>query len=167
MFRQLDDFIRAHHIVAENTLKILRTLTDESLTRPVTDGYRTLGGMAWHLVTTVPEIMTRTGLPIDGVQPEALPPDTVREIIAGYQAVTDALTGALRTHWTDPDLTTTDTMYGEEWPRGVTLMILLHHEIHHRGQMTVLMRQAGLQVPGILGPAKEEWSQYGMPAPPY
>jgi len=56
-------------------------------------------------------------------------------------------------------------MYGEKWARGVTLHILLVHEIHHRGQMTVLMRQAGLKVPGVYGPAKEEWTQYKMPEP--
>lgn len=31
--------------------------------------------------------------------------------------------------------------------------------------MTVLMRQAGLTVPGIYGPAKEEWATFGMEAP--
>jgi uncharacterized damage-inducible protein DinB len=36
------------------------------------------------------------------------------------------------------------------------------HQCHHRGQMTVLMRQAGQKVPGIYGPAKEEWSSMGM-----
>lgn len=29
----------------------------------------------------------------------------------------------------------------------------------------VLMRQAGLKVPGTYGPAKEEWQQYGMKEP--
>jgi hypothetical protein len=27
------------------------------------------------------------------------------------------------------------------------------------------MRQAGLRVPGVYGPALEEWSAYGMPPP--
>lgn len=31
--------------------------------------------------------------------------------------------------------------------------------------MTVLMRQAGLPVPGIYGPAKEEWTTFGLEAP--
>ena len=39
-------------------------------------------------------------------------------------------------------------------------------EAHHRGQMTVLMRQAGLTVPGIYGPAQEEWAAMGMPTLP-
>ena len=32
------------------------------------------------------------------------------------------------------------------------------------GQMTVLLRQAGSSVPGVMGPAKEEWTQMGMEA---
>jgi len=44
-------------------------------------------------------------------------------------------------------------------------MFLIQHQNHHRGQMTVLMRQAGLTVPGIYGPAKEEWGNFGMEAP--
>lgn len=56
-------------------------------------------------------------------------------------------------------------MYGETWAIGVTLSALIDHQIHHRGQMTVLMRQAGLKVPGIYGPSREDWSQIGMEPP--
>jgi uncharacterized damage-inducible protein DinB len=31
--------------------------------------------------------------------------------------------------------------------------------------MTVLMRQAGLKVPGVYGPAREEWTTYRMQPP--
>jgi uncharacterized damage-inducible protein DinB len=55
-------------------------------------------------------------------------------------------------------------MYGEKWTRAMALRALIQHEVHHRGQMTVLMRQAGLTVPGVYGPAREEWAAYGMPA---
>jgi uncharacterized damage-inducible protein DinB len=54
-------------------------------------------------------------------------------------------------------------MYGSTWRRGDILASLVHHQIHHRGQMTVLMRQAGLVVPGVYGPAREEWAAMGMP----
>jgi len=49
--------------------------------------------------------------------------------------------------------------------RGTTLGVLLIHQAHHRGQLTVLMRRAGLVVPGIVGPNKEDWSQWGMKPP--
>jgi hypothetical protein len=29
----------------------------------------------------------------------------------------------------------------------------------------VLMRQAGVRVPGVYGPAREEWPEYGMQPP--
>jgi len=54
---------------------------------------------------------------------------------------------------------------GQTIPNGSLLLFLLQHQSHHRGQMTVLMRQAGLPVPGIYGPAKEEWAQFGLQAP--
>ena len=53
-------------------------------------------------------------------------------------------------------------MYGETWKRGVALEMLIRHEAHHRGQMTVLMRQAGLPVHGVYGPSREEWTAMGM-----
>ncbi|MHB8840055.1 MAG: DinB family protein, partial [Gemmatimonadaceae bacterium] len=40
--------------------------------------------------------------------------------------------------------------------RGFVLTVLMNHQWHHRGQMTVLMRQAGLSVPGVCGPSREE-----------
>ena len=56
-------------------------------------------------------------------------------------------------------------VFGMELQKAVTLNMLIKHIVHHRGQMTVLMRQAGLSVPGIYGPSREEWSQLGMEAP--
>ena len=54
-------------------------------------------------------------------------------------------------------------VYGQRWQRKKILSVLVLHQVHHRGQMTALMRVLGLKVPGIYGHAKEEWSQYGMP----
>ena len=56
-------------------------------------------------------------------------------------------------------------MYGERWTRAFGLKVCVDHQIHHRGQLTVLMRQAGLRVPSLYGPAKEDWSQMGMKPP--
>jgi uncharacterized damage-inducible protein DinB len=56
-------------------------------------------------------------------------------------------------------------VFGKTWRRGFTLTILVHHEIHHRGQMTVLMRQAGLRPPAIYGPVREDWATTGVPEP--
>jgi uncharacterized damage-inducible protein DinB len=59
-----------------------------------------------------------------------------------------------------------DPFFGEfPQPNLNRVWYMLENEIHHRGQMTVLMRQAGLKVPGVYGPAKEDWAAMGMPAP--
>jgi uncharacterized damage-inducible protein DinB len=167
LYRKLDDFLTAHAQLTAGTGKLLATLTDASLAQAVTPDHRTLGQLAWHLVVTVPEMLGRTGLPLSTVDPQAPPPERADVIATAYGTVHDELAAAVRERWTDADLDVVDEMYGEAWPRRFTLTALVHHEIHHRGQMTVLMRQAGLGVPGLYGPSKEEWAQFGMAAPPY
>ncbi len=87
---------------------------------------------------------------------------TIEDFLGSWAA--DSLAHEIRTTWEDAELEVEDDMYGEQWPRGKSLAALLNHQTHHRGQMTVLMRQAGLQVPGVYGPSREEWAVYGMPA---
>jgi uncharacterized damage-inducible protein DinB len=167
MFRYLDDFMNAYDSLVEGTSKIFAQLTDDNIHRKVSKGHRQLGHIAWHIVASVPEMMNRTGLDLSGLEPETPPPDTADAIQTGYDTVTRELKAALAAGWNDNTLAEVDEMYGEKWPRGLTLSILIDHEIHHRGQMTVLLRQAGAVVPGIFGPAKEEWGQFGMDPPTY
>ena len=165
MIRKVTDFLEGYGYERENTLKYLKALTDESLGQGVADGHWNLGQLAWHITTTVPEMMGRTGLKLDGLDHGSPQPATAAEIAAVYDKVTAGLLAAVRDNWDDAILEVEDDMYGMQWKRGATLAILLSHEIHHRGQISVLMRQAGLVVPGIYGPAKEEWEKFGMEAP--
>lgn len=91
-------------------------------------------------------------------------PLTAAEIADTYAAAARSVAEQVSANWTDETLMQTDEMYGETWSRGQTLLYLIAHQTHHRGQMTILMRQAGLPVPGIYGPSKEEWAAMGMPA---
>ena len=165
MFRQVGDFQKAWTYEAECTLKLFRALTDASLHQAVTPHDRTLGRIAWHIVTSVPEMLERTGLKLSGPGPEAAMPSHAAAIAPAYETVAQSLAEQLRERWTDDTLQQTDEMYGQTWKRGFTLAVLLRHQAHHRGQMTVLMRQAHLKVPGVYGPAREEWSEFGMQPP--
>ena len=167
MYRKLDDFHGAWKSHSDGTRKIFAALTDESLSCSILEGHRTLGGMAWHIVTTIPEMLTKTGLALPSIDPDSQPPMTAAAICEGYELAAKELDSALRASWDDKALETVDELYGEKWPRGLTLAILIHHEAHHRGQMTVLMRMAGIKVPGIYGPSMEEWETFGMMKPPY
>jgi len=162
-FTSIASFVETWKWEAASTEKVFSALTDASLARSVAPGERTLGRIAWHVAATIPEMISRTGLPLAHLP--AAPPATAAEILAAYRGASAAMLDAVSSRWKDADLAKEDDMYGEKWPRGVTLTGLVHHQVHHRGQMTVLMRQAGLRVPGTYGPAREDWSSMGM-APP-
>jgi len=165
MFHTLVEFSHAWEPEIEHTQKILKHLTNASLAQQITPEARTLGRLAWHITTTIPEMMNRTGLAVVGPDPEAPVPSTAREIFQAYNQAAIGLLDEIRAKWTDASLALTDDMYGEQWSRAKTLQVLIHHQIHHRAQMTVLMRQAGLRVPGLFGPAREDWAKMGMSPP--
>jgi uncharacterized damage-inducible protein DinB len=165
MFSQIGDFLEAWEKESASTQKLMNELTDASLSQMVAEGHRTLGKIAWHIVTTIPEMMDLVGLKVGSVDAKAPVPRSAAEMQKGYAAVSSNVSEQVKAGWTDQTLTISDDMYGEKWPRGLTLKILIDHQTHHRGQMTVLMRQAGLRVPGIYGPSKDEWSAMGGEAP--
>jgi len=165
MFTSIDGAKKAVESCTNATRKIMSALTDDSLEQKVIENHRTLGRIAWHIVQTLPEMGNRTGLAVKGPDDKQAVPISAGQIAEAYNLAAKSLIAELDAKWTDDDLKKEDDMYGEKWPRGMTLLALLDHEIHHRGQMTILMRQAGLRVPGVFGPSYEEWENYGMKAP--
>lgn len=162
MFRTIADFEQSWTSESDSTLKILRALTDASLAQRVSPEGRTLGKIAWHIIQSVPEMLAAAKL-VPAV-PEPPQPPHVAEMIEAWERVSRGALGAVKGHWNDAALLEEIEMYGEKWTRGFTLWVLVVHAVHHRGQVTVLMRQAGLVVPGVYGPAREEWAVYGAPA---
>ncbi len=164
MFRRVQDFLETWAHERSSTLKILAALTDVSLAQAVTTDHRTLGRLAWHVATTPAEMMERTGLKVGGPSHDSPPPRTAGAIVTAYEASSKAVADGVG-GWSDATLEVEDDMYGQKWARGMTLLALIAHQTHHRGQMTVLMRQAGLVVPGVYGPSRDEWAKMGMQPP--
>jgi len=119
----------------------------------VTPGFgRSVGELGWHIVTALREIGGRAGIPVDGPGRETAVPLDAFTIAATHQrAAASIKMGVLE--WDDSELTAIVDVYGEPWTKGRTLYVLIGHEVHHRGQMTVLLRLAGLPVPDTYGPA--------------
>ncbi len=164
IYKTLDEFLGDWGYEGAATQKVLDNLTDESLSNEVTPGGRSLGFLGWHLTETIGEMMDKTGLKV-------FTPDfttghwdekSAASLRECYKHASNSLVEKLKAEWKDSTLQEEDEMYGEKWKRGFTLSCLITHQIHHRGQMTVLMRQAGLKVPGIYGPSYEEWQAMGM-----
>lgn len=165
MIQSIKQFEESWKNSSDATRRLMGALTDQSLNQSVAEGHRTLGRIAWHIITSINEMGSRTGLKLDGPKEGSPLPSTAFEIMDGYDIAARSLLEQIKENWTDETLRVQDDMYGEKWSREFTLRVLREHEIHHRGQMTILMRQARLKVPGIYGPAKEEWAEYGLNSP--
>jgi uncharacterized damage-inducible protein DinB len=151
MFTEVLHFERTWAHEAGSTAKVLAALTEASLGQRVAEGHRTLGELAWHVVVSPKVILATVGLEVDGPTKEDPMPASLEGVRRTHAASSSAVATAVRTTWTDDGLRETVEFYGMRVPRGVVLAVTLFHEIHHRGQMIVLMRQAGLAVPKVYG----------------
>ena len=165
MYRRLSDF-RAHwQEETVDTLKVFDAIPEPKLGQAVSPEHRDLRRLAAHLASSITGLAEGMGLKVDGPRDEDAPASTLAGLRAAYVTASDSLLKALDA-WSDADLEIEDTMFGHlVWKRGYTLQALEMHQAHHRGQMTVLLRQAGLRVPEFYGPVKEQWAAMGMPEP--
>ena len=85
MYYKLSDFISDWTYEAESTIKVFSNLTDEVLVKKVHEKVRTAGRIAWHITTSIPEMMNRTGLKIETVKEDAPIPNTVDELVSCLQ----------------------------------------------------------------------------------
>lgn len=164
MYRTIQDFLSDWKYESDATLKIFKNLSNTSLGQKVMPNGRSLGFLAWHIVLTLGEMGGKAGLKITAPAENVAMPNSIETIASTYETGAKSLGDYVDIHWKDEMLMEEIEMYGEKWTRSATLASLVKHQIHHRAQMTVLMRQAGLKIPGIYGPSREEWSQFGMPA---
>jgi uncharacterized damage-inducible protein DinB len=165
MFLTVAQFVDLWKQEAKRTHEVFAALTDESLSQSAEAGGRSLARLAWHLTQTVPEMLHRTGLDVKGPSETEPPPASAAKIVADYDVAAQSALEQVEKSWTDANLNDLDEMYGEKWKRGETLMVLILHQVHHRGQMTILMREAGLRLPSFYGPVREDWAQWGMQPP--
>jgi uncharacterized damage-inducible protein DinB len=163
MIKSVEDFLEAWRFESESTKKVFDDITDESLKQKVTSEGRSLGFLAWHITQTIGEMMSKTGLDFPGFDEHAPAPTSIKLIKTEYEKLSDEMVNQVQKNWKDEMLQDDVNMYGSMWKRADVLASLTAHQSHHRGQMTVLMRQAGLKVPGIYGPSKEEWAALGIP----
>jgi uncharacterized damage-inducible protein DinB len=165
MYTTIAEFIEEWNQEAASTQKVLDALTDSSLQQSVAQEHRTLARIAWHVVTSTPEMLNEFGVTVEHVENSSTVPSSAKEIADTFRKVSADTMDAVKQQWTDASLKEMKNVFGMEMQKAVTLSLLIKHIIHHRGQITVLMRQAGLNVPGVYGPSRDEWSQMGMEAP--
>ncbi|MEW6196377.1 MAG: DinB family protein [Bacteroidota bacterium] len=162
MYRVINDFLEDWKYESESTIKLFNNITEEKKEQKVTPDGRSLSYLAWHITNSIPDMMTKTGLDFGRLDEQEREPEKFENIISTFQKNSDTLYEQIKNKWTDNMLAEELNLWGENWAKGKLLKVLIIHQVHHRAQMTVLMRQAGLKVPGVYGPSKEEWAAMGM-----
>ena len=155
MYHTADEFLLFYVNESATTAKVLGTLTDASLALEKAAGHNTVGDIAWHIATAPVYMLNQVGFILDAALAEKPEQLTAAAIQATHAKLVEQVK-AQAAKLTPADLAEVHHVFGMmDWPTATMLAVLLNHEIHHRGQLSVLVRQAGLVVPMIYGPTKE------------
>jgi uncharacterized damage-inducible protein DinB len=158
MYRQLDDFLSAYGHESLTTQRVLEALSDESLQHEKAPGDTSIAELAWHIATAPAYMINHEGAEIEfGYQPPT--GITAAQLVDEYKRVNQAVVEKCKAKLAEADLGRAATWFGYELPLGVWLNMIPNHEVHHRGQLSAMMRNAGLKVPSIYGPNKEEFEE--------
>lgn len=154
MYRTTEDFLADWQANAAGTLNVFKAITDDKMDVAIVEDHNSLGWLAWHLVSAAGFFGQFAKLQIPAPGPTMQQPKTMAEIVEAYELVIEAYNKEVAA-LTDDELLEEVPGFGGPTLRGKLLRALIDHQTHHRGQMTVLLRQAGLIVPPVMGPTKE------------
>jgi uncharacterized damage-inducible protein DinB len=164
MSDELQTFITTWDTEAKKTAAMLRALPEGQYDFRPDAGGRSLGELAWHLA----EIEAYSGFGIErgafemGVRPPGVErPRTIEALAPGYERIhADSMERIRKLTVADLDR---QVMFFTGSPMSIREILwsaVLHHQIHHRGQLSVLLRLAGGAAPGTYGPNREESAKF-------
>ena len=156
MFASITEFVEDWGKESANSVKVMRALTDASLSQRSDPEANTLGKIAWHMVLMIGASGSAAGLEVTAPQRGTEPPASAARIADAFETAARTVGEQASKKLTDEQLTSEISLWGRTMTIAAAFQGLVRHLIHHRGQMTVLMREAGLVVPGVYGPSREE-----------
>jgi uncharacterized damage-inducible protein DinB len=155
MYPNAQLFLGAYGWESQTTYNVLNALSDEALGQSKAEGHNTAGDIAWHIAVAATYMLNQVGFNINPALAEKPAVLTAAFIRDTYERISAEVKEQAEKK-TPEQLAEVYHVFGiMDWSCGQALLVLMHHEIHHRGQLSVLMRQAGLVVPSIYGPTKE------------
>jgi uncharacterized damage-inducible protein DinB len=159
MSTELDRFIEIWEREAAKTETLLAALPRDGYEfRPDPEG-RSLGELAWHLVEAegYGALGIERGEFARDVRPEGMTrPRTVEELAPGFARIhADALARVRKL--TAEDLDRPIVFFnGQAMPvRDILMDFILLHNVHHRAQLSMMVRGAGGQPTSLFGPTRE------------
>jgi uncharacterized damage-inducible protein DinB len=154
MYRMAEDFIFDWTNSSKGALKVMQAIPDNKMAVSIIEGHNSLGWLSWHLVSVAGAFGQFAGLQIPAPGPDMEQPERMADIIEKYEMVIEAFNKEAAS-LTNEQLEEEVPAFGGTMKRGQLLRVVINHQTHHVGQMTVLLRQAGLKVPPVMGPTQE------------
>jgi uncharacterized damage-inducible protein DinB len=160
--RIADPFIEELTTEGETTKRVLERVPDDKLSwRPHPISW-SLGQLALH-IAQVPGAFGQLlqSLTFDAPIPKQVEATSRAEILTALDGSIQLATASLRA-WNDADMLAVWSFQpgGEvkfTAPRvAIVRSLMLNHWYHHRGQLTVYLRELGVPVPAIYGPSADE-----------
>ncbi|RUL49120.1 DinB family protein [Lysinibacillus antri] len=155
MYRKVEDFINDWNHNCAGTLSIFEAITEEKKYQAIVVGHSTLEWLSWHLTTAPAYFCELIGLSLNLELDKASTPPSIKEIIDNYRMMKETVTTTVKEQFTDDTLSNNIDMHGQSTAVGAVLRLMVDHQTHHHAQMQVLLRQAGLAIPGVMGSTKE------------
>jgi uncharacterized damage-inducible protein DinB len=156
---ELDMFLDAWEREAANTAKLMRALPVQKYDFRPDPGGRSLGELAWHLAEGDAYMtygIERGEFTMDAKPPGIDRPRTVEELAPGYERIHRDAVARIR-KLKPEDFERTVPFFGSTVSiRTILWDYLVAHNIHHRGQLSLMCRLAGGVAPGLYGPNREE-----------
>ena len=154
MYRVAEDFVQEWANASKGALKVMQAIPNDKMDVAIVEGHNSLGWLSWHLVAVAGAFGQFAGLQIPAPGPDMKQPETMADITEMYEKVIEAYKKEAAT-LTEAELVEDVPAFGGTMKRGALLRMVITHQTHHVGQMTVLLRQSGLTVPPVMGPTKE------------
>jgi len=167
----IDDLLQELDREAQTTRRVLERVPQERLDWRPHDKSMTLGQLAMHVATlpgAIAELSTLSGFDVNTQIPRPSTTSTAELIATLDRSLARARTllrgmgdAGLAVPWRMLD--------GDQelaaMPRAALLRsVLLNHWYHHRGQLTVYLRQVGALVPAVYGASADETPLVAAPA---
>jgi uncharacterized damage-inducible protein DinB len=157
---EIDTFRAVWDSEARNTIRLFESLpTDQYDFRPDPKG-RSIGELAWHLSEIDACLsfgIAERRFHFEDEPPNLKRPREIQLLAPGYRQVHEEAVARLANLRNDQLEEVVTFFDGRRLPiRDVLWGELLHHLIHHRGQLVLLCRLAGGAPPGFYGPNREE-----------
>ena len=159
----IDDLLQELEQEAQTTRRVLESIPEDKLAWKPHEKSRTLGQLAMHIAVVpgaIAEIATQPAFDVNTPIPQPDTTSVAKALAALDESIAKAKASlggmddaALASPWRMMD---GDRMIFET-PRAAFLRaVMLNHWYHHRGQLTVYLRQTGATVPSVYGPSADE-----------